>query len=296
MTERRNPMTFDTDETESLRAIGWQHPASPSSCPDSALLLAVDEGVLDDTVSARVREHVAGCATCQQLAKDLRVLLDEELAADVSARILARVSSPGSARHGQRTHFWLGAGTLALAASVVWFLFRPAQPPPPPESRTVEATPAPIPSVFVVDRPLIPPGDVDLTLRGDAPATLSLEDQIAAALDKADGGDVSGAIADLEGIAARNKSSRIAALALGASQVRAGRNEEAVVTLDRARTLRGASEAADEAGWFLGVALVRTGHPERARAVLNDVCQHGGPRGNSACAGVAEIDRTKSPR
>lgn len=289
-------MTCDPDEAESLRAIGWQQPASPSSCPDSALLMAADEGVLDEAAGARVREHVACCGTCRQLASNLRVLLDEEPAADVRARILARVSSRGPARRVRRSQIWLGAGTLALAASAVWFLFRPAQPPPPPESRTVEATPAPIPSVFIVDRPSIPAGDVDLTLRGDAPATLSLEDQIAAALDKADGGDVSGAIADLQGIAARNKSSRIAALALGASQVRAGRNEEAVVTLDRARTLNGQSETADEAGWFLGIALVRTGHHDRARAVLNDVCQHGGPRGHSACAGVAEIDRTKSPK
>jgi hypothetical protein len=58
--------------------------------------------------------------------------------------------------------------------------------------------------------------------------------------------------------------------------------------------LKGNTETADEAGWFLGMALVRTGDTTRARSILDEICKHGGPRSASACAGVAEIDRGKS--
>jgi hypothetical protein len=92
----------------------------------------------------------------------------------------------------------------------------------------------------------------------------------------------------------RHQTSRIAALALGAVELRGGRNAEAAATLDRARLLKGNIETGDEAGWFLGLALVRTGDPARARSVLDEVCKHGGPRGARACAGVAEIDRRTS--
>jgi predicted Zn-dependent protease len=157
-------------------------------------------------------------------------------------------------------------------------------------------TPPPIASVFVVDRPNIPPGDVDLTVRGAATTPVSIEEQIGSALDKADKGDLAAASSDLQAVAKKNPASRIAALALGAVQLRASQNAEAIGTLERARTLRGDAATADEAGWFLGIALVRTAQPDRARAVLEEVCRHAGPRSATACAGVAEIDRSKSPK
>jgi hypothetical protein len=60
--------------------------------------------------------------------------------------------------------------------------------------------------------------------------------------------------------------------------------------------LTGDGATADEAGWFLGIALVRARSIDRARAILDEVCSHGGARGPAACAGVAEIDRNTSSR
>jgi len=137
---------------------------------------------------------------------------------------------------------------------------------------------------------------VDLTVRGEASTRVSLEDQIASALDKADKGDLAGATSDLQGIADRSKTSRIAALALGAVQLRANQDAAALTSLERARSLKGDRETADEAGWFLGIALVRAGQADRARSILDDICRHGGARGPSACAGVAEINRNRTAR
>jgi hypothetical protein len=297
MTDARKRPELDVDETEALLAVGWRQAAGRSSCPDSALLLAADEGVLDDATTARIREHVAGCGSCQMLVKDLESVLaeaDAETIARIRTTIDAAVGPPIS--RGSRV--WIGAGVLAIAAAVVWFLVAPRGAPRATgaDSQQALATSTPIPTVFVVDRPTIPPGDVDLTVRGESSTRVSLEDQIGAALDKADRADLAGATADLQALSGRNKASRIAALALGAVQLRARQNAEAAASLERALALKGDAQTADEVGWFLGMALVRTGDPNRARTILDAVCQHGGARASAACAGVAEIDRGKSSK
>ncbi len=293
MTGLSNPHAFDADETAALDAIGWH--AGGGRCPDSALLLAAEEGVLPPELAARVSSHVSSCATCQMLVKDLAIVLADD-DADAAGRIRSRIDS-GSSRRA-RAAVWIGVAGLAAAAAIVWFLVAPRGGPAPqaPESEIARATPRPAPTVFIVDRPLIPPGDVDLTVRGDSSTRVSLESQIATALDKADSGDVPAAVSALSALVQSHKNSRVAALALGASQLRAGQNADAVVTLERARSLKGDAATSHETEWFLGMALVRTGDRERARALLSDVCTAKGPRTASACAGVAEIDRDKSGR
>lgn len=295
MTDELRQSALDAEETEALRAIGWQRSAAQSSCPDSSVLLAAEAGVLDEAVADRVRTHVASCGTCQLLVKDLAAVLAESSDEDAATRIRAKVAAAEPARRPS-PYLWMGLG-LAAAAALAWFIVMPRPAPSPvAESQVARATPAPIPSVFVVGRPTIPPGDVDLTVRGESSTRVSVEDQIGAALDKADRGDLAGATSDLQAIADKNKTSRIAALALGTVQLRANQNADAVSTLDRARSLKGNAETADEAGWFLGIALVRTGSADRARTILDEMCRHGGARGANACAGVAEIDRNKSPK
>jgi hypothetical protein len=226
------------------------------------------------------------------LIKDLAEVLAEDIDEAATARIRANVTSRQPSR--RHAYIWWGTG-LAVAAALIWFLVIPRTPVAPvPDSQLARATP-PVPSVFAVDRPRIPPADIDLTVRG-ASKDVSLENQIGAALDKADTGDVGGAMSALEAIAKRHGTSPIAALALGAVQLRADQNAEAAATLDRAHGLKSGAEVADEVNWFLSIALVRTNHSDRARPILEGVCTHGGPRAASACAGVAEIDRNKSAR
>ena len=84
---------LDSDEAEALRAIGWRPNADGSVCPDSSLLLAADEGVLDSAQAEHVRAHVTSCATCQLLAKDLAIVFAEGPAEADVAGIRARIAA-----------------------------------------------------------------------------------------------------------------------------------------------------------------------------------------------------------
>jgi predicted Zn-dependent protease len=143
--------------------------------------------------------------------------------------------------------------------------------------------------VFVVDRPTIPPGEVDLAVRGEALRPADINNQAALALDRADSGDVKGAISELEALVAKHPESRRAGLALGALQLRDGRNAEAQASLDRIRPLKTDAGMDDEVDWYLAIARVRMGDGPGARPLLEVVCKRAGPRSARACAGVAEI-------
>ena len=282
---------LDADEIEALQALGWRPRSDGSACPDSSLFLAAEDGALDDGLAERVRAHLRTCATCQLLAKDLAVVFAEDPTEAEIAGIGVRISA-GQEPARQSSSLWIGLGGLALAAGLIWFLVMPRPTPPPvPDSQVARATPTAVPSVFVVDRPAIPPGDVDLTVRGEAPTQVNLPNQITAALDVADKGDLPAAGAQLAAIVQKHPSSRSAALALGAVQLRANQNAEATATLDRARMLKTDTALGDEVDWYLGIALVRTGNRERARTLLDGVCKRSGARSVNACSGVAEIDR-----
>ena len=83
-------------------------------------------------------------------------------------------------------------------------------------------------------------------------------------------------------------------LAVGATHLLAGRASEAIAALERGRSLADGS-LGDEYDWHLAVAHVKAGAPDRARARLVPVCEHGGPRAAVACAGLAEISRLPGP-
>ena len=272
-----------TDEPRPLRRPG---------CPDPAVVLALEEGVLDEPVAARVRAHVSECPACRRAAADLAQVFDEPAAADSRQRIDNLVAA--GRRHASPKRaigWWLVPAGLAVATGLVWIVLTTRPAPVTPERQVARVEPPPAPSVFVVDRPALPPGDVELTVRGETPAAASLPIEIAAALDLADKGDMPVALNKLDALGRANASSRPALLALGAVQLRAGQHAEAVATLDKARNLKSDQDIQNEVDWFLGIALVRTGDRGRARGLLDGLCKRGGPRAASACAGVVEIDR-----
>ena len=266
-------------------------PLRRPGCPEPAVVLALEEGVLDEPVAARVRAHLSGCPACRRAAADLAQVFDEPAPAESRQRIDRLIAAGHRDASPTRAMWWwlLPAG-LAVATGLVWMVLTPRPAPPTPERHVARVEPPPAPSVFVVDRPALPPGDVELTVRGE-PAKTSLPAQLAAALDLADKGDIAGALSQLNDLSRANASSRQASLALGAVQLRAGQNAEAVATLDAARNLKSDQDIQDEVDWFLGIALVRTGDRGRARSLLESICKRGGMRAASACAGVAEIDR-----
>lgn len=272
-----------TDELRTLHRPG---------CPDPAVVLALEEGVLDEAVAARIRAHVSECPACRRSAADLAQVFDEPVPPESRRRIDNLIAAGRRDASPKRAlWWWLVPAGLAVATGLIWVVLTTRPAPVPAETQVARVEPAPAPSVFVVNRPAIPPGDVELTVRGEA-AKANLPVELAAALDLADKGDVAGALNQLTDLGRAHASSRPALLALGAVQLRAGQNADAVTTLDRAHALETDANLQDEVDWFLGIALVRTGDRTRARTLLDEVCKHRASRAAGACAGVAEIDRS----
>jgi hypothetical protein len=294
MNERfQHSAEFDDEEISTLQALGWKAPGLPSACPDSALLLAVDSGVLDDEEAKRVREHRRVCETCRTLAGDLAVVLDVDPTEHERARVRARV--PATPRAGVRTWRTFAGAALATAATVAFVLSRvPAGLPPAlPPAPSMVAFDAHVPTVFVADRPEIARAESQLTLRGEA--ALPLSEQIGSALDIADEGRLDEALARLTALARTNVESADAHLALGAVLLRADRVPDAVPVLERAKALT-SNEATEEFDWYFAAALARSGEPARAVGMLEALCLRNSMRGALACAGLAELNRRSAGR
>ena len=302
MTERGLPSSrLDSDEIAALAAVGLS--PGRSTCPDPTLVLAAGEGVLDEAVAARVLAHVESCPACKLAAGDLAQVFDEDVPIEIHQRIDARLATT-RARPARAAWFWVPIAGFALVAAIVigMVMSRPGASLPSVDTQLARSTPS-LPTVFTIDRPTIAPADVDLAVRGDASTRVSLSQQISAALDLGDAGDVKQALSILEALVARHPQSRDAMLAFGVLQLRDGKNVDAVTTLERARALKGPltppnppnppNDAASnaEVDWFIGLARVRTGELTRARTLLDGVCRQGGPRSARACAGLVELDR-----
>jgi len=286
---------FETDEIAALASLGRSAAAwRPSDHPDPALVIALDEGVLDETVAARVRAHASACVACRRMAADLVAVWDTDAVRESRARVDSRV---GSVRQRPRRPLWfwlVPAGGLAVAAGLAWMMLTPGTATPPvPDAQMARLEPPVLPTVFIAGRPDIPLGDVDLTVRGDTTSRVNVLNAIAAALDDADSKDPKAALSALEAIVRAHPDSRYAGLALGAVQLRADRNADALTTLERARQQSGDAKTADELDWFQAIAFLRTGNRSGARALIEGLCYRPGPRNTRACAGLLELDRSK---
>ena len=291
---------FDADELAALETAGWTPGPSGPSCPDPALLVAAAAGSLEEATAAHVKAHAAGCPTCRLLAADLVEVLDEGPSDVERERIAARVVAAPVPRPVRSKRFWgfAASGVLAAAALVAFVFVRPGliaplHVPSPSDTGRTSAT-APGSTVFHADRPNIARPEPQLTLRGDA-APVPVLEQIGGALDMADAGEMTGAISRLTEIVQREPRSAEAHLALGATLLRADRMGESLPVLENAKVLAGPAPT-EEFDWFLAAALARSRDTARATAILDPLCRRPTLRGAMACAGLAEIKRTSTPR
>ena len=289
---------FDPDEQRELDALG----ITPGTRrhPDPAMLVAFDEGVvldLDEDTAAWLRAHRSGCPACQTAVADLVRALDEDASPETKKRIDARLAVVRRAPAKNLWRWLVPVGGLTLATAGLTWMLMPADVASPvvPESQIAKTTP-PVPTVFGIDRPAIPPGELTLATRGEAMTPAEVSNQAALALDRADSGDVKAAIAELDALVKKHPQARRAGLALGALLLRDNRNADALAILERARLLKTDADMDDEVDWYLAIARIRTGDRAGATLLLEGVCKRGGPRSARACTGVAEIDRLPSGR
>lgn len=297
MTDRNLKSEFDADEAAALQALGWRPQANDSDCPDPSLLIAAEEGVLDDAaLGARIRAHAESCPMCRVLVADLAAVLAEEPSQLERERIEARVSA-GWQPAPRRPSWWLTSAGLAAVAATLVLVFVPWRQlirfdaPGVSDAGLSGAEGVAVPSVFSGSRPAIPRPEPQLTLRGEAPP-VPVAEQIGQALDLADAGDLADAIAKLSAIANGHPDSGDAQLAFGATLLRADRMAEALPVLEKAKTLTGTASA-DEFEWYLAAALARSGETARATALLEPLCARNSLRGALACAGLAEIRKPR---
>jgi hypothetical protein len=75
---------------------------------------------------------------------------------------------------------------------------------------------------------------------------------------------------------------------LGVSQLFLNQNEDAAKSLKDAVNLA-SRPLADEATWYLALALDRTGRTDLASSLLEPLCHAGGKNSSRACAGIKEL-------
>lgn len=177
MVECLDLSTFDQDERSALDALGLRPGTlgAGSPCPDPAVLLAAEDGVLDAEVASEVRAHIAVCPACTMLAADLASVFAEAGVGDAEARIAARIAV---AKPKPRRLTWgLATAGLLIAASLAGILVTQGDLTIPvvPLAAVSVTRPAESPSVFDPEVPAAEPGDVELTLRGGAPTKSSAE-------------------------------------------------------------------------------------------------------------------------
>jgi hypothetical protein len=293
----RVPLDLDSDEHPIAAAL--EGAAGQAACPHPDLVRLLDAEVLPADVVAVVRQHVGQCKVCQALAFEGVIGPDEAEASAARRRVWARIEPgvkerPISARHFWRRPAWAWVAAPAFGAALAAVVFLIARVPvdvPPvahvPVVVVGRATALLAASVLQPSRPVFPAPEV-VRLRGDTRPQPGARGQIAQAL-AGTGGDFAAALPALELIAARHPESPEALICFGVALIEAGRAADAVAPVTRARSLS-QGPVADEAEWFLAVALAHSRRGREAADVLRPLCERPGERQAIACAGLRELE------
>jgi tetratricopeptide (TPR) repeat protein len=289
--------------TELTAAVAKLRAKSPL-CPPPELLQAAQEGVLPADLTNEVTGHLATCRLCKSLQVDLEELDNTELDAAGRKRIWQRVQAgmPSQTAHAGMVipsawwKMWLrpvavaAMAVVAMLATVIGVRFfsdrsRPAT------TVAQKQTPAslPTPSVFRLEKaPIMLPASTAILWRGREDAATRQTKDLKQALVPYEANNYAEAARRLDLL--RKKYARLAEAPfyLGVSQLFLDQNDDAVKSLKDAVNLAD-QPLADEATWYLALALYRTGRTDLASSLLEPLCRAGGNNSSSACAGIKEL-------
>jgi tetratricopeptide (TPR) repeat protein len=182
---------------------------------------------------------------------------------------------------------------LAMGYLVVWRL-TPESRAPAPQTMARAAQPSGAPSVFHLEKlpTRLPAGG--LLWRGTPTDDRRAELQdLARALDPYEQDDFAEAARRLGAFTARRPQNAMAHLYLGISELFLGRHQEAVVALTSAQRLPSDDpELSSHAAWYLAMAHQRLGQRDRARALLDSLCQGATIRSALGCAASLELSKS----
>jgi tetratricopeptide (TPR) repeat protein len=304
---KREPEELELS-TELRTAVDKLRAKSPL-CPSPDLLQAAQAGVLPPDLAKDVSEHLERCGLCKSLQADLEVLDNEELdngQFDVAAqdRIWSRVQAgmapqKAPAVVAARSPWWkLGlrplpvaamaaAAVLVLVLGVRWFGDR-QQPAPSVAQNQRPALPLP-PSVFRLEKaPVVLPASTAILWRGQEDPFARQSKDLQQALVPYAADNYAEAARRLDLLRKKYPRMAEAPFYLGVSQLFLNQNDDAAKSLKDAVNLADRS-LADEATWYLALALDRTGRTDLARPLLEQLCRAGRKNSNRACTGVKEL-------
>lgn len=268
--------SLERDLKEALR------PRAVSNCPGEERLLAFYRGGLPEAEVESVREHLAGCASCVDLARDARAFLAAWEASPATLR-------PSSLR-------WLAAAAVLLVAAFasIWVLrHRPA--PPSPGLAPEAAAPAAanpwrnLPVAAAAYR--LPRPEDELVFRSpeEAPPAAAF----VAAMAPYARGDYGAADLELGRFLRAHPGQAEASFYRGVSLLILGKSEEAAKLLKSAAS---SPSPLPEAAWYLALALLKSGETEAALVPLDEVGQKAGPHQAHAAQLAGEVRRVRDRR
>ncbi|MEX0879450.1 MAG: tetratricopeptide repeat protein [Thermoanaerobaculia bacterium] len=254
-------MNRDESLERNLRNALRARAASP--CPGEETLLAFYRGDLSEAEGESVREHLAGCASCVDLARDARAFLE------------TMESVPERSRSFPLR--WLAAAAVLAVALLagLWVARRgpaAATPPPVPAAAAlVSANPwRDLPFVAAAYRPPAPEDELVFRSEEEAPP----EAAFAAAMSPYARGDYAAADVGLARFLQAHPGHAEAAFYRGVSLLMLGKPEEARALLESAAA---SSRPPAEVRWYLALALLKSGEPAAALAELDAVGRAPGP-------------------
>ena len=271
-------MTRDENLERDLRGALRARVAAP--CPGEDALLAFYRGALAEAENESLREHLASCARCVELARDARAFLE------------AWVGAPERSRaSGVR---WLAAAAVVGVAllSGLWVArSRPAvsRPPLPSASASAPANPwRNLPVAAAEYRPVAP--EDELLFRSEEGTR---DDGFAAAMTPYARGDYAAADAGLARFLGTHPDHAAATFYRGVSLLLLGKPAEARPLLASASAAR---RAPGEARWYLALALLKSGDVADALGELDAVAAALGPHREEAAKLATQVRSGVGPR
>ena len=233
--------------------------AAPGRCLDAERLIAFYGGELDGPEAEAVREHLAACPACLELAQDARTFLQ----AMGDAAIKAPQGAPPQRAGLARAQRWVAAAALiVVAGGGAWGWWRHAR-----DSAWQEFP------IARADYPLPVPDEPGIVWRGEEePANA-----FAQAIDPYLHGDYAGAEQQLAAYLRQHPRHPEADLYRGVSLLLLGRPQAAIAPLAEAAG-SGQEPTASEARWYLAQAYLKTGDRRAAGHELQRLAAGAGRR------------------
>jgi tetratricopeptide (TPR) repeat protein len=304
MNERKDDI--GPDERELLEGFGTSLEvlkARHTDCPKPELLLASQEGVLDEVTAGNIATHLRKCTFCQILLRDLA---DSELDAArpeeeqrVGKQVLSATASSAEAeRAGDgilsvlfRRAVPVAALAAIVAAAVVWIrLHQPTGPVPTPSTVAVQPDKPVAPSMLQWEKlPIKLQASSVLVLRGKPrTAQEKYAAELTAALAYYRDDKYAEAAGQLAKVSKMYPRGVEAQLYLGISQLYLQQNSEAIPALEAAQQL-GPEQFREDATWYLAVAHQRAGDTQASLTELRKLCGSKSNYASRACDGMRQL-------